>query len=259
MTSAEAAALAAQGRSGIPLTDANARASLQQRVDRKYIVDAGTFAEFTRALPHFAALEIEERRVATYRTLYFDTTERTSFRDHVQRRRRRYKTRRREYVESGMRAFEVKVKGRRGETVKRRLTVDTPLEEPRLAPVEVEFLERVVGPVVDELAPRLRVEYRRLTLVAPEAAERVTCDFDLVVRDEAGREFALDRDLLVVESKSPSGRGEADRVLRSLRVHPLRISKYVVGTALVLGRGGNDFRRAARRFESLALTEEEYE
>ena len=79
-------------------------------------------------------LEIDGRREFTYRTTYFDTPDLRVFRDHQQRRRRRYKARSREYVDSGARMFEVKLKGARGRTVKHRMPYDRDgLSAPALA------------------------------------------------------------------------------------------------------------------------------
>src|ERR671917_500574 len=71
-----------------------------------------------------AALEIDGRRAFAYRSTYFDTPDLDAFRDHIQQRRRRYKCRSREYLDSGHYAFEVKLKGLRGRTVKHRMEYD---------------------------------------------------------------------------------------------------------------------------------------
>jgi hypothetical protein len=62
------------------------------------------------------------RRVAfAYHTTYYDAPELRAHRDHVQRRRRRFKRRARDYVDSGLHTFEVKLKKARGLTVKHRM------------------------------------------------------------------------------------------------------------------------------------------
>jgi hypothetical protein len=106
----------------ITLEELDRRAALQTRVDRKYVVTH-------RALEHvlgtigdaYEMLEIHGRRVFGYRTMYFDTPSLTTYRDHVQRRRKRFKCRSRHYVDSGLHLFEVKLKGPRAETIKKAL------------------------------------------------------------------------------------------------------------------------------------------
>ena len=115
-------------------------AALQDRVDRKYVVSLDTFARLAERLSgSHAVLEIEGRRAFAYRTTYFDTRELRAYRDHVQRRRRRFKCRSREYVDSGLCTFEVKLKGPRGRTVKHRMAYDPArsdeLSEPAQDPV----------------------------------------------------------------------------------------------------------------------------
>ena len=87
-------------------------------MDAKYVSPAA-FAAWLSGSTH-RVLEIDGRRVFGYRSTYFDTPDLRLFRDHVQRRRRRYKCRTREY-DSGVRMFEVKLKGARGRTVKYRM------------------------------------------------------------------------------------------------------------------------------------------
>jgi hypothetical protein len=79
------------------------------------------------------------------------------------------------------------------------------------------------------LAPTLTVTCRRSTLVMAGSAERVTIDGDLAL-GEAAR---LAPGLAVVESKTASGTGRADRILQELGVRPVaRCSKYCIGLAL---------------------------
>ena len=96
---------------------------LQDRVDAKYVLPVTALPALLDRLDH-RVLEIDGRRVFGYRSTYFDTPELRLFRDHVQQRRRRYKCRTREY-DTGLRMFEVKLKGPRGRTVKYRSEQDT--------------------------------------------------------------------------------------------------------------------------------------
>jgi hypothetical protein len=75
----------------------------------------------------FDVLEIEGKRAFTYTTRYFDDVERSSYFDHLQRRRKRGKVRVRHYVDAGFSYLEVKLKEQRATTSKRRLSVDKPL------------------------------------------------------------------------------------------------------------------------------------
>ena len=125
----------------------NERASLATRAERKYILDATVFERLVgEIIPHYLILEIDGERVS-YETVYFDTPANT-YRQHIQRRRRRFKCRTRLYAASGPCFFEVKLKGGRGETIKSRLELDADnhgsLTNPALAFLEHELRRRTV-------------------------------------------------------------------------------------------------------------------
>ena len=219
--------------------------ALQDRVDVKYVISTATFAALAAQLrASHRVLEIGGRREFTYRTTYFDTPDLQVFRDHQQRRRRRYKARSREYVDTGARMFEVKLKGARGRTVKHRM----PYDRAGLSAPALDFLHETVrreyGRSPDPgLRSALDVVYRRVTFAAP--GERLTCDFDL--RFGGGARLAPDR--VIVESKSAHGNAAADRILRALGERPEEgCSKYCLGVALTDPRAKrNGLRRLLRK------------
>ena len=216
----------------IGLGELDARTALQDRVDVKYVVDARQFEGLLAGLaPTHRALDIDGRRLFAYETVYFDTPDLRCLRDHVQGRRQRWKARRRRYLDSGHAALELKVKGRRGRTVKHALAGDA---RDGLSEVELAFLEQALESSyghalpVEPLTPSLTVSVHRLTLAAPELGERVTCDVTL---DFGGPR--LRDETVIVECKSPSGISAGGRVLRALGARPVGgMSKYCVGMAL---------------------------
>lgn len=234
----------------IGLERLDAGAALRERVDVKYVIPLEAFAALAgRLLATHAALEIGGRRAFGYRSRYFDTPELRSFRDHIQQRRRRYKCRSREYVDTGAYAFEVKLKGLRGRTVKHRMDHDGH----ELSDAAVGFLRdclyRAYGREPDpRLRPALDVEYTRVTLAAPELGERVTCDFGLTFSGPGGPAGRLDPGMAIVESKSARGDASADRLLHALGHRPQpACSKYCLGVALTRAVTGNPLRPLLRR------------
>jgi hypothetical protein len=214
-----------------------ARAALQERADRKYIVDRNVYAALLRALADdHLALEIEGRRSFAYDTIYFDTPALDCYRDHLQGRRRRFKCRTRTYGDSGLCVFDVKLKDGRGRTLKRSLPIPAS-EHGRLTFRALEFLRAQLlaaygRPEPPELLPIVRTSFSRNTLVARDRAERLTCDIGLAF---AAGEVAvgLCPSTVVVETKTQRGGGVADRRLRALGARPLdACSKYCVAVAL---------------------------
>jgi hypothetical protein len=120
-----ASAVVADAVAALPaasLAEVLERSALQARIDRKYLVPIERLAELAARLPAtWAVLEIDGLRGFAYESVYFDTPDLLTYRQHLQGRRRRYKVRTRTYLDSGDCMFEVKLKGRRDETVKARL------------------------------------------------------------------------------------------------------------------------------------------
>jgi hypothetical protein len=216
----------------ISLDALNARAALLSRVDRKYIVDFTTLDDLVDALrKHFLVLEIEQRRVFSYETVYFDCPELSAYHAHVQGRRRRFKLRSRRYVESGLHVFEIKLKGRGGRTDKRQLRIDAAahgaITDEGAAFADGILREAYGHPLPDAMAPALAMTYQRVTFAARDGSERLTWDFAL----DFG-EASLSPRHAIVETKTPSGRGRADRALLDLGVRPVSCSKYCAGIGL---------------------------
>lgn len=251
-TPASARAVLAQvvgHRSPISLDTVLAAAELQTRVDTKYLLTPAQLRRLDTGLPGgFRALQIGEQRLFGYDSVYFDTPDLTTFGDHRQGRRRRYKVRTRTYTDSGDSLFEVKVEGHRGATVKERLP-----RSPEVAGrVDAEARSFLDGVLLEHgiqpprrLVPVLRTGYRRATLVDPEEGSRLTLDVELSFDGPRARVAGPDR--VVVESKSLAG-GAADRVLAAQGVRPVSLSKYCAGIALTRpGVRANRWNRILRR------------
>jgi VTC domain len=226
-------------------------AALLDRVDCKYVVGVETFAALAERLTaSHRVLEIGGVRSFGYRTAYYDTPGLDAYRDHVQRRRRRYKCRSRRYEESGLCAFELKLKGARGRTVKYRMPYEDELHG-SLSPDAMRFLHehllRAYSRAPDNgLVRSLDMSFRRLTLASLARGERLTADFDLAFAG-GGR---LAEGAVIVESKSPRGRSLADRVLRELGARPVEAcSKYCLGIGMTRPElPANPFRRLLDRW-----------
>jgi VTC domain len=250
-----AAAVVAGSVAALPaasLAEVIERAALQIREDRKYMVPVDRFAELIARLPGaWAVLEIDLRRGFAYESVYFDTSDLLIYRQHVQGRRRRYKVRTRAYLDSGDCAFEVKLKDRREQTVKTRLPYPI-ADRAHLCPLARAFLadqlQAAYGQPAARLAARVTTTYRRTTLVDLERGTRLTCDVDLVCTG-AGRVATGLSGHVLVETKSPGPRSEADAAPRGLGLRPVQMSKYCVAAALLHpGIRANPWYRTLRRY-----------
>jgi hypothetical protein len=224
-----------EGLTSVDLAGLVQVADLQRRFDQKYVVDVGLLPRLVAALPdHVRVLEVAGRRSTDYTSVYYDTPDLRSYRDHLQRRRRRFKVRTRHYGDPAETMLEVKCKGRRGETVKHRWP--HPGTVPDRLGVDAEELigqalrEQYGFAPPDRLAPSAITRFERVTLVDLAAAERVTIDLGLSV-EANGRRVDIGAGHAVVEIKAQLRRGSASAVAAALGLRPDRMSKYCVGIA----------------------------
>jgi len=232
----------------IGLDELNEHAALQDRIDVKYIVPLAQLALLVQGLgPVYRALEIDGRRAFRYRTTYYDTADMLLVREHIQQRRRRFKCRKRRYLDSDRSVFEVKLKGTRGRTVKHAMACDPGDElRPEDAAFLRELLQRAYGRDLREtLRPSLVASCQRMTIAAPELGERLT--YDVGLNFGGGR---LDERFAIVESKSSRGGARVDRALLAMGVRPVNgCSKYLLGMALTRdGVRDNNLRPLLRRY-----------
>jgi hypothetical protein len=225
-------------------------ASALTRIDRKYVVPVAVAQHLVdEVASSVGVLEIAGRRATSYLTTYLDTARLTSCREHLQRRRRRWKVRERVYVEDGLRRLEVKLRVGDGRTVKH-LSSLTPVR-PGAGPLleeDLHTLESSLGAgghvvAVQTLRPTATVSYERSTLADLDAGTRLTLDTGVVSRLGDGQVW-LDPSMVIVETKGHVRPGTPDRLLLAAGHRPLSLSKYVAAAALLHDDlADNDLRR----------------
>ena len=223
----------------ISLERTNTLARMLKRFDNKYVLTRPQFEKFLEHLHReFAILEIKGKREFTYSSCYFDDRHRC-YNDHHQGKRRRFKVRTREYVDTGAIYFEVKLKGLRGQTDKHRIST-TQFSPDTVDGDALELLTDVYEKnykteFLYDLKPELIVNYRRCTLVALKGGARVTVDFALSFFP-AGFEdekIQIGDNFIIVETKSGDGKSHADNVMKQIGVrNASKCSKYCLGVNL---------------------------
>ena len=214
----------------------NDKTSMLTRIDNKYVVQAPDLETLLASLSaRFDILEIDNLRSFTYATCYFDDVERSAYYEHHQGKRKGFKVRSRRYLEAGLCYVELKMKEKRGTTIKQRLEYDyedyDTLTPEALQFVKNGYLNHYGKHFTYQVAPVLEIQYRRVTLVSKDRQERMTIDTQLVFRS-SGQFLYVPHGVFIVETKSVNGRGQADQCLRALHHHPIkRCSKYCIGMA----------------------------
>ena len=223
----------------ISLEQTNKQAQMLTRFDNKYVVNFEQFRSFLQtAREEYAVLEIKGTRQFTYTSCYYDD-EFNCYYDHHQDKRRRFKVRTREYVDSGDIYFEIKLKGLRGRTSKHRTNSDY-LVWPSIEGEHLDLLrdmhqKQYNSDMPYDLHPALIVGYRRSTLVALRGGERVTIDYRLsfAAPDRPNAPVRIGNDFIIIETKSGNGKGIADSALKKLGIRKAsKCSKYCIGVNL---------------------------
>lgn len=241
----------------ISLKDMNARAALLDRQENKYVL---TIEQFQSMIGEFAdtfdILTIDDRTVFNYRTVYFDTEELIGYTYHNQgRNKRRFKIRTRYYTESGLCFFEVKLKDKRGGTIKKRMKYAAEygaITEQAMKFMHTTYEQVYAEPFQHQLSAIMEINYNRITLVAKDSSERMTIDFDLWFTN--GKHRTLIRPFIIIETKSPTGRGIADAIFKQHNIRPRSCSKYILGANLLrLKVKYNRFKPLLKLYHSLPI------
>ena len=207
---------------------------LMNRMDTKYTTSFSLLPELLGRLQDgYFVQEINGSRINSYHTVYLDTPDRRMYLDHHNGRRMREKIRVRAYLDSQHAFLEIKNKNNKGRTRKKRMELP---EIYAYKHKEAEsFVEKNTTYSFENLAPRLESHFYRITLVNRNKTERLTIDMNLAFRNPStGRERCLD-DLVIIELKQDGYISSfAKKQLSDLRIHPVGISKYCLGTILTV-------------------------
>ena len=154
---------------------------LMNRVDSKFPTNMETLLRMApRWNDCFFVQETDNKRVANYRTLYFDTPDALTYTMHHNRRLRRQKVRQRLYVDSGIAFCEIKNKKNTGRTKKKRIPIPLDAWGNLYNQAEMaDFVRDKVWVTDQPLSPRLENSFRRVTLVNKDKTERITVDFGI--------------------------------------------------------------------------------
>ena len=178
--------------------------------------------------PYYRVLEIQNSRISNYKTLYYDTPKLDLYNHHHSGKLNRYKLRHRMYVDSSLGFFEVKFKNNKGRTIKTRIKEN---ELPDFSNEQVsKFLKKYLPYDPALLAPKIWVNYSRITLVSKTSPERLTIDLDLEFQKDQNSRIL--KQLVIAEVKR-SSRSDSPfiSVMKEKHIRQGSISKYCMAIA----------------------------
>jgi len=200
---------------------------LMNRTDHKFLFSPDKLAAILKNLPkNYRILSIENHRVFTYKSYYFDTSDFEFYKVHHNGKTNRHKVRFRNYVETGATFLEVKFKNNKGRTIKNRVSVEA--WEDKLSEDSKEFIHRISG-IRDDLELKMENKFQRFTLVNKDHPERVTFDFNIHYR--CGSEVVKYDHIAIAEVKQEQFNRQSTimNALKEQRCYPDSISKYCLG------------------------------
>jgi hypothetical protein len=204
--------------------------TLQDRVDTKYLIRLVDLpALLGRLVPTSRVLEVEDQRINTYRTLYFDTPELSFYHDHHNGKRPRLKVRMRTYLSNGQTFLEIKRKENLLRTSKQRMAITE--VSPAMTPRMFDFLREHGVNSGQRLKAMLWNRFQRITLISNATCERMTIDLGIAFHDHTSmlqlphlavvelKQINFSRDSIIMQSMKEKG------------YQPVAFSKYCNGIA----------------------------
>lgn len=206
---------------------------LMNRTDTKFLTNKeGLKKVLELAKEDYFVQEIKGKRIARYRTTYWDNDDHDFYVMHHNGHKPRMKVRVRTYEDSqGLTYLEIKRKDNHGKTKKKRTEVKSQTEI--IESGGDAYLLEQTGIHLDTLHPCLQNYFKRITLVNKGKTERLTIDYDIQYTNFETHRTADSGNLVIIELKrdglvfSP-----IKEILTTLRIHPHGYSKYIFGSFL---------------------------
>jgi len=202
---------------------------LMDRTDTKYTFHISQLEQILAlVIDKYRVLEINNKRVSDYKTLYYDTTDFLLYYKHHSGKLNRYKVRHRTYVDSNIGYLEVKFKNNKGRTLKERIKKkDVLFEWPEDAQ---QFLSKKTPYAPHTLIPTLWVNYSRITLVNRAGKERLTIDLNLEFKkDDILKQLPQ---MVIAEVKQEKSKASPFiDTMKKLHIREGSISKYCMAVA----------------------------
>jgi VTC domain len=174
----------------------------------------------------YYVLEIENYRIMSYRSLYFDTTDFSFYMNHHNGKPNRYKVRYRHYLSTDTLFFEIKVR-QKSKTSKERILIEEDANWEQNVPTEFFKAQRPLEKRVIE--PKLEVWCQRVTLVGRESSERLTIDLNLSYRMPNGTSEVSFSKAVILELKYAEKKTIFMPIAHQRHLRGRRFSKYSVG------------------------------
>ncbi|MBN2520579.1 MAG: polyphosphate polymerase domain-containing protein [Bacteroidales bacterium] len=211
------------------------KVNLLNRTDTKYVLKLSLLPKIIKELVNdYYILEVDNKRLFSYETLYFDTEDLKMFRAHHNGKLNRYKIRKREYVDSKLNYLEIKFKNNKGRTIKERIKGEELTSE--LSDRANQFILENSPFTADSLKGQVYTYFKRFTLINKKFNERITIDIDLVFKNTHKEASFPNISIIEIKQDRMTKESFLSDKLRENKIHPSSFSKYCFGTILTNDR-----------------------
>lgn len=223
---------------------------LMSRTDTKFAFSSSKLPDLLlRMLPFYRILNINNKLIHDYKSLYFDTSENKFYLDHHNNRVNRNKIRFREYVDSGLVFLEIKTKNNKGKTIKKRMKVNNISD--KLTVDQQDYINKIIGNKI-AVEQKQWINFYRMTFVHKIQKERLTIDVDLTFSENDKKGDLKSIIIGEVKQERMSRNSDFMRIAKDLNILPIRISKYCMSTlSLNPNLKSNRFKQKALFIEKL--------
>ena len=209
------------------------KANLMRRVDTKYLLPISDLKQLLPLLaPSYSVLEIDNTRLFSYQSTYYDTSGLEFYRMHHNGKKNRFKIRLRRYLDSGNQYVEVKHKTNKSVTHKERVLFNSGNGNRKRIN---ELVSMPFGANRPPLFKSLVCSYKRIALADEKNGERVSLDFNLSFKDPKHSRSEQSHRVLIAEVKRENQNVPSVFIdlMEIFRQKPVSFSKYCIGCALI--------------------------
>jgi hypothetical protein len=183
-----------------------------------------------QCITNYRVLSIDESRYSHYETHYFDTPGFEMYLQHHNGKLNRNKIRFRDYVDTGVSFFEIKLKTNKGRTIKNRVKFNNRKYE--ITGQSELLLKQHTHFYTENLLEVIQVNYDRITLVQSNMNERLTIDFNLTFSYQ-NRKKSFPSLVIAEIKQDKTSKSPFIELMQANFIHSFSISKYCLGIASI--------------------------
>ena len=199
---------------------------------------------------YYSILTNNDKKFSTYKLLYFDTPRNRFYVDAHNGKRNRFVVRFRQCVESNTTYFEVKYINKKGRKRKKKIKVDE--IKTTLGKEELALLKKLMRKKkARKLEPRLACDFKRFTLKANQANDRVIIDDEIQFTYNNSDTHILDLTLVKIRQERFTGASKFIEILRDHGVRRGQLSNYEQGMSIFASQKTNIYKEKNNRINNI--------